>query len=305
MLDVPITLVVSNLPLLNVPTAALNFTYQLASTLPATQPVTVTATSGTPTFQIAAASTPTSWLKVSSAAGTVPNPFNVSVDPTGLTKGTFTGTITVTGVGTGNGAQQIPVNLIVTNDVVITATVGGCTIPAQNCNLSIPFQTGGTNNPTASTLQLNSSTGATLNYTATPSSSDCGGTWLLLNGGTNAVTGATSSSVLLSANTSNRGPHNLRRHGDHCRHQSSHGFGAAQQSGQASGDVDRQQYGTVGSGTGGLLLQCTGGWTGFGSQPLSLASTGSDQLNYTISFTPDLGGNWLSLNATVARLPDL
>jgi hypothetical protein len=172
-LDVPITLVVSNLPLLNVPTAALNYTYQVGSPLPAAQPVTVTATSGTPTYTIAAASTPAGWLKVSSAAGTVPTPFNVSVDPTGLVKGTYTGTVTVTGVGTGNGAQQIPVNLTVTNDAIITANLGGCAIPAQNCALSLPFQIGGTNNPGATTLAVNSSTGATLNYTVTLTASSC------------------------------------------------------------------------------------------------------------------------------------
>ena len=62
----------------------------------------MTATSGTPSFLIAASSNAT-WLKVP-ASGTVPTPFNVSVDPTGLAKGTYNGTVTVTGVGTGNGA---------------------------------------------------------------------------------------------------------------------------------------------------------------------------------------------------------
>ena len=64
----------------------------------------------------------------------------------------------------------------------------GCNAPSQNCTLSIPFQIGGTNNPGATTLTLSSSTGTTLNYTVTPATTSCGN-WLLVNGGTSAVTG--------------------------------------------------------------------------------------------------------------------
>ena len=139
-LDIPVSLVVSTLPLLNVPSTALNFTYQVGSgTLPAAQAVTITATSGTPSFVIAASSNAT-WLKVP-AGGTVPTPFNVTVDPTGLATGTYNGTVSVTGIGTGNsGAQSFPVNLTVSNDPVISAHRGGvqCAQPALHAFYSVP-----------------------------------------------------------------------------------------------------------------------------------------------------------------------
>ncbi len=304
-LDVPITLVVSNLPLLNVPTAALNFTYQVGSPLPTAQPVTVTATSGTPTYTIAAASTPAGWLSVSSAAGTVPTPFNVTVNPTGLGKGTYTGTVTVTGVGTGNGAQQIPVNLTVTNDPIITANLGGCAIPAQNCALSIPFQIGGTNNPGATTLAVNSSTGATLNYTVTPTTSSCGGSWLLVNGSTSGVSGVTASSVSLSAATSGIAA------GTSCTGAVTiSATNAATGLATPNSPVTIPVTLTVSSAAQLVVTPSIGysfsvpvGGQASPSQPLNLASTGSDQLTYAITFAPDLGGNWLSLNATAGATP--
>jgi uncharacterized protein (TIGR03437 family) len=302
-LDVPVTLVVSTLPLLNVPTAALNFTYQLGGTVPVAQAVTVTATSGTPTFGISAASTPTSWLKVSSAAGTVPTPFSVSVDPTGLAKGTYTGTVTVTGVNTGNGAQQIPVNLSVTNDPVLTANVAGCNSPTQSCGISIPYQTNGTNNPGPTAVTLGSSTGATLSFTVTPSTSSCGN-WLLVNGGTSAVSGSTTNTIAISASPA--------------------GIAAGMSCGgiiSIAGTNPVTGNPTPGSpinipvtltvSSSGQLVAAPSGFTfsvpvgGQVSSPqaLSLASTGADQLNYTITFTPDLGGNWLSLNAGGGATP--
>jgi uncharacterized protein (TIGR03437 family) len=303
-LDVPITLVVSTLPLLNVPSASLNFTYQVGSALPAGQPVTVTATSGTPAFQITSASTPGGWLKISSAAGTVPTPFSVSVDPTGLGKGTYTGTVTVTGIGTGNGAQQIPVTLSVTNDPIVTAGIAGCSAPSQNCTLNIPYQIGGTNNPGATVVTLGSSTGATLNYTITPTSTNCG-SFLLVNGGTTAVTGTTSSTVAVSA-----APAGIAA-GTTCT-----GTLTVAATNPATGLAAPNSPLTIPvnftvSNSGQLVVTPSlglnfivpvGGQTS-NPQAISLASTGSDQLTYNITFTPDLGGNWLSLNATTGVTP--
>jgi uncharacterized protein (TIGR03437 family) len=304
-LDVPVTLVVSNSPLLNVPSTSLNFTYQVGSPLPAAQPVMVTATSGTPSYTIAAASTPAGWLKVSAAAGTVPTPFNVSVDPTGLVKGTYTGTVTVTGIGTGNGAQQIPVNLTVTNDPIITANLGGCAIPALNCALSIPFQIGGVNNPGATMLAVGSSTGATLNYTVTPATSSCGGNWLLVNGSTSAVSGATASSVSVSAATTGIAA------GTTCT-----GTVTISATNVATGLATPNSPVTIPitltvSSAAQLVVTPSLGYSfsvpvggqASPSQTLNLSSTGSDQLNYAITFAPDLGGNWLSLNATSGATP--
>jgi uncharacterized protein (TIGR03437 family) len=303
-IDIPITLLVSTLPLLNVPTAALNFSYQVGGTAPPAQAVTVTATSGSPTYLIGAASTPTPWLKVSATAGMVPTPFNVSVDPTGLAKGNYTGTVTVTGNATGNGAQQIPVNLTVTNDPVLTASVAGCAAPSQACAIGIPYQTGGTNNPGATIIGVSSSTGATLNYTATPSTTSCG-SWLLINGGTAAVSGSTTTSISVSAN-----PTGIAAGTSCAGLVSIAGTNPVTNTATPGSPLNIPVTLTVSS-TGQLVVTPSLGLTfsvpvgGQVSSPqaITLASTGSDQLNYNIAFTPDLGGNWLSLNTTTGVTP--
>ena len=300
--NIPVTLVVSNLPLLNVPATTFNFTYQVGSAAPAPQPVAVTATSGTPIFAITGSSTPAGWLKVP-AAGTVPTPFNVTVDPTGLAKGTYNGTVTVTGVNTGNGAQSFPVTLTVTNDPVISASVAGCNAPSQTCALSIPFQIGGTNNPGAATLTLSSSTGATLSYAVTPATTSCGN-WLLVNGGTSAVSGTTSSTVSLSAvatgivaGTSCAGTVTVTA--------TNPATGLAAPNSPVTIPVTLTVSSAaqlVAAPTGFTFTVPVGGQVS-APQALSLTSTGSDQLNYTLAFTPDQGGNWLSLNATAGATP--
>jgi uncharacterized protein (TIGR03437 family) len=235
----------------------------------------------------------------------VPTPFTVSVDPTGLAKGTYTGTVTVTGVGTGNGAQQIPVNLTVTNDAVISASLAGCTAPTQNCTLSIPFQIGGANNPGATTLTVNSSTGAQLNYSVGPSSGDCGGNWLLVNSATSAVTGVTSSSVAISANTTGIAA-GTTCNGSLTITATNPSTGLAVPNSPVTIPVTLTVSSTaqlVVSPNIGFSFAVPIGGQASSPQPLNLSSTGSDQLSYTLVFTPDLGGNWLSFNATSGVTP--
>jgi uncharacterized protein (TIGR03437 family) len=192
-LDIPITLLISNSPLLNVPTTALNFTFPLGGNVPASQSVTVTATSGVLPYTIAVAGN-APWLSVP-ANGTTAAPFAVSINQPGLfglTPGTYSTTLNITGTGAGNGVQQIPVNLKVTNDPGIVASVP---------SVSFPFQTGKAA-PAPVTVNLTSSTGVVLNYTATAATTTCGSNWLLLNGAANGtVSAATTGSFQLSVNT--------------------------------------------------------------------------------------------------------
>jgi len=183
---VPVKLVVSASPLLNIPTATLNFTSQLGcTTSPAAQNVNVTATSGTITYSVAASAN-TPWLTVP-AAGSTAAPFSVSVNPCGLTAGTYTGSITVTGALAGSGTQQIPVTFKVSNDPVIVTNVG---------SLSFPFQIG-QSAPADQSLRITSSTGTPLSFTATPSQTTCtGSNWLRLNGiAATPVSGSTDATV--------------------------------------------------------------------------------------------------------------
>jgi uncharacterized protein (TIGR03437 family) len=189
--DIPVRLVISNSPLLNIPTAALNFTAQLGAATPPAQTVNVTATSGTLAYTVSA-SAGASWLTVSPTSGTTAAPFSVSVNPSGLAPGTYTATLTVTGTISGSGSQQIPVTLKVSNDPLIVTNLS---------SLSFPFQIG-QSTPAGQLLKITSSTGATLNYQIVPTQTNCTtANWLVVNGNTGAnVNGSTDASLVVSVN---------------------------------------------------------------------------------------------------------
>jgi uncharacterized protein (TIGR03437 family) len=192
--DVSVKLLVSTAPVLNVPGTPLTFNYQVGGATPAAQSVTATssavaasAATGQMTIGlIANTSTGGSWLSVP-PIGVTGTPFSVSVNPAGLTVGSYSGTISINGIGAANNPQTIPVTLTVANDAQIVATVSGCSLPSQSCTMLFPVQTGQAA-PAQQTVSVTTSTGAALNYTATTSATACGGNWLILSGATSAST---------------------------------------------------------------------------------------------------------------------
>jgi uncharacterized protein (TIGR03437 family) len=187
-IKVPVNLLVSNSPLLTVPNANLAFTYQIGGAQPGSQSVLATssavaanATSGQmPLIISSTTATGGPWLSVPNTGLTGSN-IPVSVNPIGLAVGTYSGTISVTGVGAGNGAQTIPVTLTVSNDPLIVATFGGCSTQSTTCPLNFPIQTG-QNNPVTQNIAVTSSTGAQASFSATvaitPSQANCAAGWL-------------------------------------------------------------------------------------------------------------------------------
>ena len=196
--DIPVKLLVSVAPLLNVPNAALSFNYQLGGAAPAAQTVTATSTAVLPsstTGQMPLTITTSTnntgnWLSVPTQNPVTGTPFSIAVDPTGLAPGTYNGSLTVRGNGAGNGPQTIPVTLKVSNDPQIAATVNGCNTLSQSCQMLFADQIGQVA-PAAQTVNLTSSTGAALNYAATVSTTACGNSWLLLGGITSGSTNGT------------------------------------------------------------------------------------------------------------------
>lgn len=199
--DIPVSLLVSNSPLVSLSANTLNFTYQLATATPAAQNVTVNSTSGAIPLTLAASTANNSgnWLTVP-ATGTAGTPFAVGVNPTGLAPGTYTGTITVTASGAGNSPLQIAVTLKVTNDPVIVISSNGCSTGTfSSCPMTFPVQIGQAPIP-SQLIRITSSTGAALNYTATAQVTSCGGNWLTLAGPTSGTTDATFSATAVATN---------------------------------------------------------------------------------------------------------
>lgn len=195
--NVPVSLLTSNQPLVNMSTAPVSFTYQVGGSVPSAKTVLATttavdanATSGQLTLLLTAnTSNGGGWLSVPQSATTgtaFPISLNASV-VAALSPGTYTGTVSVVGLGSSNATTaqplNIPVTLKVSNDPLVTATFGGCTmglVSGLTCPLSYPYQVG-QNNPTAQTVTVASSTGAALTVTATAAQntvSGCPANWL-------------------------------------------------------------------------------------------------------------------------------
>jgi uncharacterized protein (TIGR03437 family) len=178
---IPVTLNVTGAPTLTASPSALNFSYQIGTTAPAAQSVSIGGTSG-----LAFTATPAggSWLLVTPGSGTTPGSINVSISTSGLTTpGTYNGSITIAAAGATS--QTVSVMLTVSNTP---------TISASPSTLNFAFQIGGTA-PLAQSVSIGGTSG--LAFTATAATS-AGGSWLLASPGSGAAPG----SVSVSVNTS-------------------------------------------------------------------------------------------------------
>jgi uncharacterized protein (TIGR03437 family) len=114
-LDVPVTLVVASPQSVAASPTTLNFNWVIGAPAPAVQTVQVTGSGAGVTFTTVATSTGT-WLGVSPATGSAPATLNVSVSPTGLAAGTYTGTVAINSPSAvSNPAASITVNLTVSS----------------------------------------------------------------------------------------------------------------------------------------------------------------------------------------------
>jgi uncharacterized protein (TIGR03437 family) len=109
--NIPVYLTVSAPVGVSATPTALSFTYRAGDATPASQPVTV---SGSGSAFTATASSNGNWLVASPASGTAPARVNVSINPTGLSAGTFTGAVVVNGASGAAGSTTVNVTLTVT-----------------------------------------------------------------------------------------------------------------------------------------------------------------------------------------------
>ena len=167
--SVPVSLLVSTLPLIQAPSTGPAFTYQIGGTPPAAQNVPIT--SSTSGLSIAASASPNnggpSFLQVTPASGTTPQALMLSVSPTvleSLGPGTYTETVTLTGSGAGNSPQTFDVTLTVSSNPTLIGSV-------QSLNFN--YQAGQTA-PPSQTVTVTSS-GAPLNYQVAVNTTSCTG----------------------------------------------------------------------------------------------------------------------------------
>ncbi len=166
---IPVSLLVSTLPLIQAPATGPTFTYQINGTPPAPQSVQIT--SSTTGLNIATGLSPNnngpSFLEVTPTSGTTPQSLSLSVNPTVLATlgpGTYTETVTLTGSGAGNSPQSFIVTLTVSSNPTLIGSV-----QALNFNYQV-----GQTAPSNQTVTVTSS-GAPLNYQVAVSTTNCTG----------------------------------------------------------------------------------------------------------------------------------
>jgi len=114
---VPVTLVVSNKPMLAPSPSNLTFVATAGGSNPASQSINLSAGAAVP-FTITASG---NWLNVSPSSGTTPSTLMASVNPQGLSQGSYQGSITITSSWTANGPMIIPVTLNVAVPLAVTS----------------------------------------------------------------------------------------------------------------------------------------------------------------------------------------
>ena len=119
--------------------AALQFTYQIGTaTLPAAQTMQVQSVPAGVNFAVAVSGSPfnAAWLLVSASTGKAPTPLKIQVNPTGLSAGSYSGTITVS-------ATVNMVAVMQTGTVTLNVTTPPPTVSATPASLAFTYTTGG------------------------------------------------------------------------------------------------------------------------------------------------------------------
>ncbi len=191
---IPVSLLVSNSPLLQAPTTGPTFNYQTGGTVPAAQNVQITSTTSGVSFTAAAATINNgpAFLQVSPASGTTPQALTLSLIPAVLATlgpGTYSENVTVSSSAAGNVSQTFTVTLMVSSNAVLNSNATG---------LNFNFEIGQTT-PASQTLTI-SSTGAPLNYQVSTTTTNCNG--FLTATPANGSTFGNGNQVVVSVNTS-------------------------------------------------------------------------------------------------------
>jgi hypothetical protein len=188
---------------------SLNFTYQVNSTtFPAAAKLTATLPAATNSLAItvAVASSPQGWLTVTPDSGHSPLAMTVTVNPTSLTPGSYTGTITINTSPAGSNPAVVAVTLSISNPpstLLVTSGSANYTPPSSGAaapTLTFTYTTGSAG-PSPASSQLDVASNGDIipfNVTASaPGAKGASGVWLRVNG-SGQLANLTTSGVALS-----------------------------------------------------------------------------------------------------------
>ncbi len=177
------------------PTASpttLSFSYQVnSSNYPAAAKLTATlpAASSSLPLAVTVSATPQGWLTATPDSGHSPLAMTVTVNPTGLTPGSYGGTITINTVPSGGNPVIVPATLLISNPpstLVVTSPSSNYSQPATGSSLpTLTFSyTTGTLGPSPLSAELDvASSGDIIPFNVTAANSGTGKTavWLRVN----------------------------------------------------------------------------------------------------------------------------
>ena len=168
-IQVGVTLTLNALPTLNVSSSSLTFNMMNTGTLPAQQPINVSASDGSSIpFSVAVGPSGNNWLSAAPSSGTTPATVSVSILQN-LAPGTYSGTLTFSSASASTPYPVVTVTFVV-NNLALSAS-----------SLAFSYQLGSGQNPAAQLLGVASSLNPVVNVAFTAAASVTtpnGGTWL-------------------------------------------------------------------------------------------------------------------------------
>jgi adhesin/invasin len=179
----PAGFALTNLPQSNtisVDTSQLSFSSTSGQPAPPGQTVQVTNPAG-PITWTATPSAP--WIVVTPSSGTTPTTVTISVNPSGLAPGNYTGIVTFT--SSGGGSTAVLVTYSIANKPALVITPPALVFVTPDNTIA----------PAAQTLQATSSTGAISYRVSAQVSTPTGGTWLSVSPGSGQTVGSVQVSV--------------------------------------------------------------------------------------------------------------
>jgi len=191
---IPVVLQVTSGTITVAPAAGLSFSQSVGASAPPAQSVAVSSNVPGLTFISSASDGGYGWLSVPAATGTTNGSFNVSVDGSKLTAGTYQGKVIVLSSFANGSPAVIPVTLTVTPGTILAPTA----------TLTFTQVKGGAA-PAAQNVSVSGSPGA-LNFTATTSTTD-GNAWLTATPQTGTTTATLQIGLSAVAGTLATGPY--------------------------------------------------------------------------------------------------
>jgi uncharacterized protein (TIGR03437 family) len=266
--------VIASAPSFQISTATLTFSAIAGGAAPPPQAFTLSSAVARLAYSI---STSSSWLSASPSSGSIPVSVQISVDPSQLAAGSYTGSVTITAPDANPSTQTIAISVSIS-----PAQAGKLAVSAS----SLPFSLSQGAVPASAQLTISNQGSGSILYTASVS----GGNWLQASPSSGSVSPASSAALTVTVDPGALAPGTYN------------GTVTIAGAGQnlavtVTLAVTAPQQEIVLSQLGYTFTAVAQGGTVL-PQRLGILNTGSGTLNYSAQASTQSGGSWLSVSTT-------